>query len=232
MGKFAIPVSIIVAGLLIGGAVWVSTQNSAANPAYNGPTDTSSVLPITEDDHILGSPNALITIVEYSDIDCPFCKQFHETMKRVIDEYGATGEVAWVYRHFPIVQIHPDARKHAQASECVARVGGNDAFWNFLDILFAAAPGSEKTNPARYPEFAGQVDVSEADLTACLADAAIDTHIQSEIDAALAAGATGTPFNVIVVEGEEPVPISGAVPYETMKNIIDQILTQAKALEQ
>lgn len=233
MGKFAIPGAIIVAGLLIAGAVWVSMQSSNTSPQPNtGDVDTSVVLPITEDDHVLGNPNAPIIIVEYSDIDCPFCKQYHEVMKQVIDEYGPSGEVAWVYRHFPITQIHPDARKHAIAAECVAREGGNDAFWDFLDILFVNAPGSERTNPARYAEFAAQVGVSEAELNTCMADPSVDAHVQSEIEVALEAGATGTPFNVIVVDGEEPVALAGSVPYNTMKNIIDQILQQRRALGQ
>lgn len=226
MGKFAIPGAIIVAGLLIGGAVWMSSQTSTGTVQPQGDGDASSVLPITEDDHILGSPNAAITIVEYSDIDCPFCKQYHEVMKQVIDEYGPSGEVAWVYRHFPITQIHPNAGRHAIAAECVAREAGNQAFWDFLDILFENAPGNEQTDPSNYVQFAGQVGVSEEAFNECVNDPTVAEHVQAERDQALQAGATGTPFNVIVVAGEEPVPLAGSVPYSTMKNIIDQILQQ------
>ena len=231
MSKIAIPGAIIVAALLIAGAIYISNQSGGQAPT--GPSaqdgDPSAVLPITDEDHILGSPEATITVVEYSDIDCPFCKRFHETMKRIIDEHGAEGEVAWVYRHFPLTQLHPNARQHAIAAECVSQIGGNQAFWDFLDILFAEAPGNEQTDPSRYGEFAAQVGVSEEALNTCLDDPAVASHVDAEQQQAFDAGATGTPFNVIVVEGQDPVPVSGALPYESMKGIVEQILSQTGA---
>lgn len=225
MAKFAVPGAIVVAGLLIAGAVFYNSGAPANPNNQQGDADVSVVLPITEDDHILGSPNAKITIIEYSDIDCPFCKNFHETMKQVIDEYGPSGDVAWVYRHFPLSVIHPDAEKHAVAAECVATIGGNDSFWSFLDVLFENAPGNERTNPAKYGEYAELVGVSSDALDTCIAQGDALKHVQNEFDTALAAGATGTPFNVVLVEGEEPVSFSSALPYEQMKTVIDQILS-------
>jgi len=224
MAKFAIPGAIVVAGLLIAGAVFISMQApSTGQPQQNA--DVSVVLPVTEDDHILGSPNAKITVIEYSDIDCPFCKQYHETMKQIIDEYGPSGDVAWVYRHFPLTSIHPNAERHAVAAECVAEVGGNDAFWNFLDVLFVNAPGNQQTDPSRYVEFAAEVGVGEAALTACIEKGDTAKHVEAEFNTALEAGGTGTPFNIIVVEGQDPVSFSSALPYEQMKGVIDQILS-------
>src|SRR6185436_7093141 len=80
--------------------------------------------PVTEKDHILGNPNAEVIMVEYSDLECPFCKEFHSTLRRVMNEYGKDGKVAWVYRHFPIDSLHPKARKEAEATECAAELGG------------------------------------------------------------------------------------------------------------
>lgn len=226
MGKFAIPGAIIVAGLLIAGAVFLSTNrgNTPQNPSQNE-GNPEAALPVTEDDFILGSRNAKITIIEYSDIDCPFCKQFHETMKRIIDEYGPSGDVAWVYRHLPLTVLHPNAERHAEAAECVGRIGGNTAFWDFLDVLFENAPGNAQTDPSRYAEFAAQVGVSEADLTACIAQGDAMAHVTAETNTAIEAGATGTPFNVIVVEGQDPVAVSGALPYDQMRGVIEQVLT-------
>lgn len=224
MVKFAIPVAIVAAGLLIAGAVFYSS-NAPTAPGNQQEADVSVVLPITEDDHILGSPNAKITIIEYSDIDCPFCKNFHETMKQVIDEYGPSGDVAWVYRHFPLTSIHPNAARHALASECVADLGGNDAFWSFLDVLFENAPGNQQTDPSRYSEFAAEVGIDTAAFEACIADDSKMAEIEDSFNTALAAGATGTPFNVVIVEGEEPVSFSSALPFEQMKAVIDQILS-------
>lgn len=92
--------------------------------------------PVDDTDHIIGSKDAEIIIIEYSDTECPFCKRFHDVMHQTIDAYN--GKVAWVYRHFPLTSIHPLAESGAIATECAATLGGNDMFWKYLDALFAA----------------------------------------------------------------------------------------------
>jgi len=84
-----------------------------------------------EGDHILGSPDAQILIIEYSDLECPYCKKFNETMKEVVAE--SNDNVAWVYRHWV---VHPSALPKASASECAAKIKGNDAFWKYIDLVF------------------------------------------------------------------------------------------------
>lgn len=100
---------------------------------------THSVLPeelsITEKDHIRGNPNARITLVEYSDLQCPFCKRFHPTVQQALEEYG--GQIRWVYKHYPIDQIHPQARPAGEAAECIGEQKGNEGFWQFVDAVFA-----------------------------------------------------------------------------------------------
>jgi protein-disulfide isomerase len=83
---------------------------------------------ITDEDHVLGDRNAAVTIVEYSDIDCPFCKRLHPTLQALVDE----GKIAWVYRQSPIPQLHPDAYNKAITAECIAKLGDNNAFWTYL----------------------------------------------------------------------------------------------------
>ncbi len=94
----------------------------------------ASVPKVTKDDHILGELSDSVYLVEYSDFQCPFCKSFHPTAKRIVEE---NDKVAWVFRHFPLDSIHPLARPAAVASECVAEIGGNEAFWKFTDGVFA-----------------------------------------------------------------------------------------------
>ncbi len=93
--------------------------------------------PITAADHLTGNPDAPIKILEYSDLECPFCKQFHETMIEIMTEYGPTGKVAWAYRHFPL-SIHPQAIPDAEAAECIGALNGEAAFWDFITQVFAA----------------------------------------------------------------------------------------------
>ncbi len=95
----------------------------------------SNVSPITENDHKRGAENPTVTIIEYSDIDCPFCSQLHETMIKLLDENKS---VQWVYRHMPIAGLHPEAYEKALASECVYELSNQDdkVFWEYLDLLF------------------------------------------------------------------------------------------------
>jgi protein-disulfide isomerase len=98
-------------------------------------TVTLTNLPTVNDqDHLRGEKNAKITVVEYSDFDCPFCSRFHTTMQQVLDEYD--GQVNWVYRDFPLPQLHPNAPKLAEAAECIANQNGEEAFWKFADAYY------------------------------------------------------------------------------------------------
>jgi len=115
----------------------IAAQLDAALAGGSLPQAVDLTMPeVTENDHIRGNTDAKVFFVEYSDIDCPFCKTLHVTMQSVVDNYDP-GDVAWVYRHFPLTNLHPTAAVKAEASECIAELGGNDAFWDFLDILFA-----------------------------------------------------------------------------------------------
>jgi protein-disulfide isomerase len=102
----------------------------------NASSSDIAINPVTEEDYIRGQQNAAVKVVEYSDFGCPYCAQFHQTMKEVTNNYDAS-EVAWVYRHFPIRQLHPQAPRIARASECVAEQGGDEAFWTFADEIFS-----------------------------------------------------------------------------------------------
>ncbi|MFA6355226.1 MAG: thioredoxin domain-containing protein [Candidatus Paceibacterota bacterium] len=93
------------------------------------------VPPVDDTDHVKGDPKtAQITIIEYSDFECPFCARFHPVLERIVSE--SNGSIAWVYRQFPLTQIHKNAMDRAIASECVAKLKGNDAFWKYADLLF------------------------------------------------------------------------------------------------
>ncbi len=91
--------------------------------------------PVTETDHYFGSKDAEIVIIEYSDLECPYCARFHTTMHQVVEDYD--GKVAWVYRHLPLESIiHPNAYNKALAAECVAGLGNNDKYWKYIDNIF------------------------------------------------------------------------------------------------
>lgn len=103
---------------------------------------TGEVPPVTALDHIIGSPTAPIIMIEYSDLECPFCKRFGGTAKQIVAE--SNGNVAWVYRHWI---VHPGALPKAIASECVSKLKGNDAFWKYVDLVFGLMKTEEDVAP-------------------------------------------------------------------------------------
>jgi len=186
--KLFIPGAIVVAGLVVAFAIFFGGEKAPTVPTDDGNDNVASpqevaVTPVTEDDHILGNPNAELVVVEYSDYECPFCARFHPTMDQIMEEYGDSGDVAWVYRHFPL-QIHPDARPAAEASECVAELGGNSAFWDYSRVLFEGAPESLTT--ANLKTAALGLGIDEAGYASCVEEGRYADKVQQMYDDGLA----------------------------------------------
>lgn len=234
--SYLVPLAIIIGFGLIAAAIYFSgiaaqTSKQAKNDTGADTTESTSsasleaLNPVTEDDHIRGNPNAPIMLIEYSDYDCPFCKQFHETLKRIMSEYGQDGKVAWVYRDFPIKELHPNAPHLAEASECVADLGGNDAFWKFSDQVFEERDTNAQTDVTRLGEFAVNAGVDESKFNTCLDSGKMKSAVDEDYNNALAIGGRGTPHTVVVV-GDQQGVINGAQPYEVVKQIIENLLKQ------
>ena len=141
------PASFIVSknrAYMVSGALDPQSFKAIIDQVLTGKTPDASVAkPVTYQirkvdatDHIIGSVDAEVVVVEYSDLQCPYCKAFHDSMHEVISQYSKD-KIAWVYRHFPLSQIHQYAEPAAEASECVNELGGNEKFWQFIDAVFA-----------------------------------------------------------------------------------------------
>ncbi len=114
--------------------------------ATTTPGTTPLPVPTLRDgDYILGNKDADVIIYEYSDTECPFCKRFHATMHELIN--NNKGKVAFVYRQFPLDSIHPKTRKESEALLCAGELGGNDAFWKYLDTIFEITPSNNGLDP-------------------------------------------------------------------------------------
>ena len=229
--KITVPIAIVIAGVVIGGAILLSNTKieRVANKAptdVDQPATAGEIRPISADDHILGNPNAAITVIEYSDLECPYCKVFHQTMHRIIDEYGKEGEVAWVYRHFPLDQLHPKARKEAEATECAAELGGNSAFWKYTDRLFEITPSNNGLDPAKLPEIAKTIGLDVTKFNACLSSSKFAERVNADVEDAIKTGGRGTPWSIIVTADGAKETINGAEPYDMVKGKIDQLLTE------
>lgn len=227
--ELSIPLAIIVAGAMIAGAVYFGGSGGptlagslTGNNGAAAVAPTGDVKPVSSDDHLIGDANAKVTIVEYSDFECPFCKSFHNTMHQVLATYA--GKVNWVYRHFPIVQLHSKAPKEAEASECAYDQGGNTAFWAFADKIFATTGSNNTLDPAQLPIIAGQIGLDVDAFNTCLNSGVHTQDIADDVTAAIAAGAQGTPYSVIVTKDGKKIVINGAEPFESVKAKLDSVL--------
>lgn len=182
---------------------------------------------ITSADHIRGDSNAPVKIVEYSDLECPFCKRFHATMQQVVNEYGKNGRVAWVYRHFPLDALHSKARTEAAAAECAGELGGRNAFWTYVDRFYAVTPSNNQTDVQTVlPQIAREIGLDESKFNSCLTSGKYAKHIQEDLDNANATGGNGTPWSIVVAKNGKKYPLSGAVPYEAVKQLIELALQE------
>ncbi|HEY4527306.1 MAG TPA: thioredoxin domain-containing protein [Candidatus Paceibacterota bacterium] len=240
--RLAIPISIVLAGVIIGGALIVALRqpsNSAAGAlrpqgAEQSAGDLEAMSPITSADHIRGNKNAPVKIVEYSDTECPFCKKFHETMKQVMDEYGESGKVAWIYRHFPLDALHAKADKEAEAMECAAEQGGptsplgtsNDIFWRYADRIFEVTPSNDGLNPADLPKIANFVGLDVKKFNSCLSSGKYAQHVEEDTQNAQATGGSGTPWSIVLAPNGKKYPLSGAQPYASVKQLIELALQE------
>jgi protein-disulfide isomerase len=208
-----IPGAIIIAAAIIAVALIYVFKPAPAPVAQNTPTQKEqkveiTLSPITAADHIVGNPNAAIRIVEFSDPSCPFCKTFHPTMKKIIDEYGPTGKVAWVYRSFPLDKpdaqgriLHPNAGHESQAFECAASLGGNEVFWKFANRLYEITPSDkgQSLDQKELPVIAKFAGLDPVSFNECLTSGRFAEKVEKQYLDGVNAGVAGTPTNIFVL---------------------------------
>ena len=227
------PGAILLAGALVAGALVFSGMgngqkqvgqvlpDSAGNDAAAPTGDFDKVAPVSNADHSFGDNKAKVKVVEFSDFECPYCRRFGETMKQVVADYN--GEVAWVYRHFPLESLHPYAKKAAEASECAAELGGNEKFWQYADKFIELTANSGATD-ATFAEVAVSVGLNKAAFEKCLASGKYLEKISQQTADGTKAGCQGVPYSIVIVNGKPVSTIGGAMPIEEVKKIIDSAL--------
>lgn len=235
--ELSVPGAIIIAGIMIAVSI-LASRNSGVSPQYQTGENVDNTAgeveplkpadikfrPVDSEDHIRGASDAPVKILVFSDPECPFCKRFHSTMKQVIADYGSSNKVAWVYRHFPLDSLHPKARKESEALECANELGGSDKFWAYLDRLMEITPSNNQLDPAELLKIADFVKLDKATFQSCLNSGKYGAKIQKDVDDAIAAGGRGTPYSVIISATDRKFPVDGALPYESVKKMIDEAL--------
>jgi protein-disulfide isomerase len=222
-GDIMVPVAIIIAAIIIGLAVMFTNKNTGENndTDLQLPEETGQVQldPITSQDHIRGDINAVVKIVEYSDLDCPFCQRFHQTMKQITSEYGSD-KVAWVYRNSP---IYPKSFGYANATECVAEIGGEEKFWQYLDLLYSR--DDKNLDVGILESYAQQVGVDVEPFKKCQDEMRYKDKLNINVAGMAKAGGGGTPHSILVAPNGELIQIMGAQPIESVKSLIEQALS-------
>lgn len=178
--------------------------------------------PDVNKDHWKGPKDARYILVEYSDLECPFCKTNSETPNKLMT---AIKNTAHVYRHFPL-SFHQNAQKEAEASECVADLGGNDKFWKYEETIFERTTSNgtgfalDKLGP-----LAKEIGVDQKKFQTCLDTNKFEKKVKDSLSEASAAGVQATPTTIIfdMKSGKTKV-IEGAVPFEQQQTTLETFI--------
>jgi len=217
-----VPVAIVLAGAIMaaalyfrGGTTGISLKPSpAVSPQVAGQQLAVVNIPFNDKDPILGNKDAPVTMVEFSDFECPYCKQFQETTFPLIKKnYIDTGKVRFIYKDFPLSQIHPRAQASADAAQCANAQG---KFWEYADILFKQQPALADADLSRY---ATDMGLDTTAFQNCVKAGTYRADIAADQQVGISVQVAGTP--AFAINGKR---IDGALPWEQFKQALDAAL--------
>jgi len=182
---------------------------------------------VPNDARVYGDLKARFTLVEFSDMECPFCKRLHPTMKEIVDR--STGAVNWQWRHLPLQFHNPAAHDEAKASECFAEQKGNKGFWVFIDQVFELSAGNGG-GVKDLPEVAKRLGGDKAKFTECMASERHKDRINEHMLMGEKIGATGTPATMVIdnLTGEKEF-VKGAQPASAFITIMKRMMVSERA---
>lgn len=202
------------------------TQPTAPQPA----DDTSPKQVSVDDDPVLGDKNAPVTLIEFSDYECPFCKRhFEQTYPQLKKDYIDTGKVKLVFRDYPLSFHDPLATIEAIAANCAREQGGDVAYYNFHDAIFkkTTSNGNGLTKEGLYT-ISTELGLNTPNLTSCVESEKYKDEVTKDFADGSAVGVSGTPGFFVgksTADGKiNGTPLVGAQPYSAFKIIIDQML--------
>ena len=226
------PIAILISGVLIAGAIFFTGDiNKISGTKTKTDKKTEEIIniqPINKQDHIRGNFNAPIKIVEFSDTECPFCKIFHSTMNQVMADYMESGEIAWIYRHYPLENLHRNAKVEAIATECAGGLGGNNMFWAYLDKIFETTKSNDGLDLDLLPQIAEELGLDRNEFQNCLNEEKHNDKVEADANDAILAGANGTPYSVLITSDGKMIALPGAQSYVSIKSAINLALQNKK----
>ncbi len=209
-------------GIYAGGAADVvpsGNNPTAVPPTVQNPPTSNIKITLDDTDPVLGDKDAEITIVEFSDFECPFCQRAANGAIAEFKQssYFKNGEVNLVYKHLPLNSIHPNAQKAAEASACAHDQG---KFWEMHDIIFA---NMRQLDVASLKAYAGQIGLNQAQFDSCLDGGDKAGKVNSDLQQATEAGGRGTPYFVLINKDGETTSVSGAQPWVNFEAAIKSL---------
>ncbi|MBU0613522.1 DsbA family protein [Patescibacteria group bacterium] len=193
-----------------------NTAQANTNTAVAPTATVIKLAAITDSDNIRGDKNAPITLVEFSDFECPYCSRLFPTLEALLDKYE--GEVRLVYKHFPLTSIHDQAVPAAEASECA---GDQSKFWEYHDALYS---DQSKLADGYYSELAATLGLNTTQFDDCFNSRKYQERVATQSVEAQAAGGQGTPYTVMIDADGNTTPLNGAIPQANFEVVIDQAL--------
>jgi protein-disulfide isomerase len=188
-------------------------------------------LALAESDHIRGNILAPVTVIEYADIECTFCKRFEGTMQELYQAYGTTGQVRFVFRHFPL-GIWDHSIPEAIAAECAGEQNGSAAFYEYLNRLFQLTPSENNSDLTVLSKISASMGLDEQQFQRCSTEPATKERVTSEHLSGVRAGVSTVPTTFIIGPQSQITKIVGNKPYTALKTIIDTMLAaSANALQ-
>ena len=229
--KYITPLAIILGCSIIAGAIYMSHNTNTevlekkevkkeTKKEKEEFKKTDYVRKVDDKDHVKGAKDAKVTIIEYTDFECPYCKRFHNTMKEVLSEES---DVKLIFRQFPLDSLHPkNARKAAEASECVDKLGGNEAFWKFANEYFSTTKTNDRWNIDDELEKIVKISgVDKSEFDKCYLNNEFKDKVQKDVDNAIKTGGRGTPWSILITKSGKTIPINGAFSKEKIKQMIE-----------
>lgn len=223
---YLIPGAILFAGVLVAGAVFYSNQNPSNQTASPGGDQIGGPVEVSaDDDPFLGPQKAKVTIIEFTDYQCPFCRRFwRETLEQIKQEYINSGKsVKFVLRDFPLSSIHPMAQKYSEAAECAE---DQRKYWEMHDKIFQEQDKLGQGTISSYgisdiKKWAGDLGLNSFEFNQCLDSDKYASEVKKDFDDGSRAGVNGTPTFFINAR-----VLVGSQPFENFKTIIDQELKE------
>jgi len=203
-----------------GGTIINNPPTAGGNNVPNVPTGAVAVdaKQLVDDDAFLGDKNAKVTMIEFSDFQCPFCRKFwKDTLPQIKSQYVDTGKVKFVYRDFPLESIHPGSRPYAESTECAR---DQSKFWEMHDKIFQEqdkqGQGTVQFDLSNLKKWAAEIGLDASKFNNCLDSGKYKNEVSKDLSDATSSGGQGTPYFIIGT-----TPLSGAQPFAAFQQVIE-----------